>query len=234
VQVQESGDQRGDESQTPASLATTEQPLPTLSLATVTNNADGHAVPPEGLLANELRQPVQEELVPQSGAPRESPNRTEHETEYPAATSSRSRARHTNSAVQNHVPRQSYLKLMFWKRYRSVLESGSPKKKATTPAEEHVPGRPTQQSENMASATETSQKSPIACVTFSHHIITISIMSPHIYRLEDGTYIGRLRYLSPPSEAEVIWSTIRKRLVTDLRLVTASLPKTFATRRTHH
>ncbi|PVH93713.1 hypothetical protein DM02DRAFT_619097 [Periconia macrospinosa] len=54
----------------------------------------------------------------------------------------------------------------------------------------------------------------------------VPITSPDIY-LEDGIYVGKLRELPPSTTADIAWTTtVRSRLITDLRPVLASLPRT--------
>jgi hypothetical protein len=139
--------------------------------------------------------------------------------------------------------RQHYLKLMFWKRYKTSRNKGSSEDKL--PVQVQAPRSSMAAADHVVppsivpsvSKTESMTATPpvihdttsMHAPTTSIHAITVPIDSPSIYLLEDGTYVGKLGDLSPPATAEATWlSSTRQRLITDLRPVLISLPKSLS------
>lgn len=78
-------------------------------------------------------------------------------------------------------------------------------------------------------AFDKTNENPSSLSSLSMYTITVPVSSPSMYLLEKDTYIGKLKDLAPPVEAEGIWlSTIRTRLIMDLKPILASLPKSLS------
>jgi hypothetical protein len=129
--------------------------------------------------------------------------------------------------------RQFCMKLFFWIRNKSSRDKQSSKNKADTTAPQRlgVIATPREQTaSDVLTATATDPNSNTAVdLEPPAYAVAISADSPHLYRLEDGTYMGKLEDLSPPATLEITWSSkTRKRLITDLQPILTSLPRSLS------
>jgi len=242
AQVQESGVQREDESETTADLDII--PYPTLRGHTAIGEITIE-IPKDddGQSGHTESQEIVHETGVDQGRPlpsQEGLDQTEHRAEQSPATIGRppvAQSGQPDSQSHTTVSRQPYLKLFFWKRYRSSRNKQSSKKKAVTAgaqeavasattSPQHAQPEPIRSTIGSIHSSLMSPESSTSPDTLSVHTVTVSVDSPNLYRLDNGTYIGKLRWLPPPATVEATWSsTTRKRLITDLRPVLASLPK---------
>ena len=184
--------------------------------------------------------PYEDTIVASRPSLREGPNIVRQRTEQPPASIKLPASKPSiqpDPHLPSREPQQAYSKLSFWKRYRllrkmhiagentSTAVSQHPNASVSRPERRLSLNRTSETRNQVANTTDTIEFSASA-ETFSTHAVSVAIGSPHLYRLNDGTYVGKLKDLPPPATLEANWArTTRTRLVTDLRPVLASLPK---------